>query len=87
MSTYPFRHSTYWTGGDAVNTSELPPMDSMEDILQDIFMRDRNTVYVAKQGKFHSFKKLVRSFSNWRRTRVSSTSSFLSMPKPIRKGF
>jgi hypothetical protein len=38
-------------------------MDSMEDILQDIFMRDRNTVYIAKQGKFHSLKKLVRSFS------------------------
>lgn len=24
MSHYPFRHSTYWTGGDPVYTSELP---------------------------------------------------------------
>ncbi|KAF9485666.1 hypothetical protein BDN70DRAFT_870976 [Pholiota conissans] len=87
MSHYPFRHSTYWTGGDAVYTSELPPMNSMEDILQDIFMRDRSTIYVAKPAKFQAFKKLKRSFNKWRRECVSSTSSFLFLPRSTRKGF
>uniref|UniRef100_A0A8H7XS58 Uncharacterized protein n=1 Tax=Psilocybe cubensis TaxID=181762 RepID=A0A8H7XS58_PSICU len=60
MSQYPFRHSTYFTGGDPVHTSELPPMNSTEDILQDIFMRDRNTVYVARPlGKKNPFRKVV----------------------------
>ncbi|PPQ92229.1 hypothetical protein CVT25_009003 [Psilocybe cyanescens] len=58
MSQYPFRHSTYFTGRDPVYTSELPPMNSTEDILQDIFMRDRNTVYVARPKK-NAFKKAM----------------------------
>ncbi|KAF8810345.1 hypothetical protein BYT27DRAFT_6497647 [Phlegmacium glaucopus] len=39
---YPFRHSTYFTNTDHIWTSELPPMNSTEDILQDMFMRDRS---------------------------------------------
>ncbi|EDR10538.1 uncharacterized protein LACBIDRAFT_325234 [Laccaria bicolor S238N-H82] len=41
MSRYPYRHSTYFTRSDALETSsELPPMNSREDILQDLFMND-----------------------------------------------
>jgi hypothetical protein len=35
-------------------------MNSMEDILQDIFMRDRSTVYVSKP-KSNGLKKVLRS--------------------------
>ncbi|KAF8964767.1 hypothetical protein BDZ97DRAFT_1918726 [Flammula alnicola] len=84
MSHYPFRHSTYFTGGDPVYTSELPPMNSMEDILQDIFMRDRNTVYVARPGKLHGLKKFMRSITSWKRGRIDS--SFL-LPRSMRRGF
>ncbi|PPR03378.1 hypothetical protein CVT24_012503 [Panaeolus cyanescens] len=56
---YPYRHSTYFTHVDSLYTSELPPMNSMEDILQDIFMRDRSTVYVAKRQP-QGLKRLLK---------------------------
>ncbi|KAF8955758.1 hypothetical protein BDZ97DRAFT_256269 [Flammula alnicola] len=60
------------------------PMNSMEDILQDIFMRDRNTVYVARPGKLHGLKKFMRSITSWKRGRIDS--SFL-LPRSMRRGF
>ncbi|KJA25286.1 hypothetical protein HYPSUDRAFT_199819 [Hypholoma sublateritium FD-334 SS-4] len=85
MSHYPFRHSTYWTGGDPVYTSELPPMNSAEDILQDVFMRDRNTIHAARPGKLQGLKNLMRAVGNWRRDRVHS--SLLMLSRTMRKGF
>ncbi|KAF8065276.1 hypothetical protein FPV67DRAFT_176912 [Lyophyllum atratum] len=40
---YPFNHSTYYTRRDNdPYTSELPPMNSEEDVLQDHSMNHRN---------------------------------------------
>ncbi|KAJ3489738.1 hypothetical protein NLJ89_g11499 [Agrocybe chaxingu] len=81
MAQYPYRHSTYFTGRDPTYTSELPPMNSTEDILQEIFMRDRNTVYIASP-RYRRFKKLFSVIKNWRRKTVDS--SFLNMPRSPR---
>ncbi|KAK0194469.1 hypothetical protein F5146DRAFT_1135220 [Armillaria mellea] len=36
MSNYPFRHSTYYTRDDDEFISELPPMNTEEDLLQEL---------------------------------------------------
>lgn len=36
-------------------------MNSAEDILQDVFMRDRNTIHAARPGKLQGLKKLMRA--------------------------
>ncbi|KAF6741105.1 hypothetical protein DFP72DRAFT_1085067 [Ephemerocybe angulata] len=41
MFQYPYSHSTYFTRSETEYTSELPPMNSFEDILQIQFMHDR----------------------------------------------
>ena len=43
-------------------------MNSTEDILQEIFMRDRNTVYnvaTAPSQRLHGIKKLFRYIKVW----------------------
>ncbi|KIM41482.1 hypothetical protein M413DRAFT_27823 [Hebeloma cylindrosporum] len=82
-SHYPLRHSTYFTGEDRVYTSELPPMNSMEDLLQEIFMRNRSPDYVAVP-KANGLKKVLKNITkNWRK---GVDSSFLLVLRTMRKG-
>lgn len=90
MSRYPYRHSTYFTRSDALETSsELPPMNSREDILQDLFMNDPSKFHykeVTPVQKLESVgRKLKKGFRtsmiafghSFRRRRTDSTTRLL----------
>ncbi|KIK00986.1 hypothetical protein K443DRAFT_7235 [Laccaria amethystina LaAM-08-1] len=74
MSRYPYRHSTYFTRSDALETSsELPPMNSREDILQDLFMNDpRNFHYeeVTPIQKLESVGRRLKDMKKGFRTSI-----------------
>ncbi|KAG7442869.1 uncharacterized protein BT62DRAFT_361498 [Guyanagaster necrorhizus] len=59
MSNYPFRHSTYYTRDEDEFISELPPMSSEEDILQEL------QIYHRRQASPNVYSPHVRP----RRTR------------------
>ncbi|KAK7460833.1 hypothetical protein VKT23_008762 [Stygiomarasmius scandens] len=53
MAQYPFRHSTYYTRDDLEFISELPPMNSQEDMLQELqTYHRRGTLYDPPSPSF-----------------------------------
>ncbi|KAE9406529.1 hypothetical protein BT96DRAFT_220693 [Gymnopus androsaceus JB14] len=55
MAHYPFRHSTYYTRDDVEFISELPPMNSEEDLMQELqtYGRDISSpVTTARRSSF-----------------------------------
>ncbi|KAF4613184.1 hypothetical protein D9613_011124 [Agrocybe pediades] len=85
ISQYPYRHSTYFTGRDPIHTSELPPMNSTEDILQDIFMRDRNAIYFSEPTTRRTgFKKVLHYLKDWKQ---DIDNRLVSFPRSLRRAF
>ncbi|KAK0220924.1 hypothetical protein EDD85DRAFT_960460 [Armillaria nabsnona] len=77
MSNYPFRHSTYYTRDDDEFISELPPMSTEEDILQELQNYERQAtpnVYPPHGRRWHTrahrthlaaaFQRLRRKLQN-----------------------
>ncbi|KIK61342.1 hypothetical protein GYMLUDRAFT_73350 [Collybiopsis luxurians FD-317 M1] len=52
MAHYPFRHSTYYTRDDVEFISELPPMNSEEDLLQELQTYGRNLSYPPTPARY-----------------------------------
>ncbi|KAJ3502318.1 hypothetical protein NMY22_g18623 [Coprinellus aureogranulatus] len=60
MFQYPYSHSTYFTRTtEDAHTSELPPMNSTEDILQIQFMHDRMMTH-DEEEKFVVWQRMSR---------------------------
>ncbi|KAF8153101.1 hypothetical protein B0H34DRAFT_800352 [Crassisporium funariophilum] len=64
-------------------THDAQPMNSVEDVIQEMFMRDRETVYAAPQSP-NGFKKILRFVKNWKR---NSDTSYILFPKSIGQRF
>ncbi|PBK63253.1 hypothetical protein ARMSODRAFT_548117 [Armillaria solidipes] len=74
MSNYPFRHSTYYTRDDDEFISELPPMSSEEDVLQELQNYERQAtpnVYPPHGRRRHTRRahktRLAAAFQRLRR--------------------
>ncbi|KAK0205429.1 hypothetical protein DFS33DRAFT_1383334 [Desarmillaria ectypa] len=63
MSNYPFRHSTYYTRDEDEFISELPPMSTEEDILQELqnYERQATTNMYPPHGQRRRIQRVHRN--------------------------